>query len=117
VTYNVIPTPKFEDDMEFYIKKKKFLHIDDDLDAIISQLECGIFMGDPIADIDAHNKTYKVRAANSDTGMGKSNGYRVIYYAVTQDLEIYLLTVYYKKGDHRIPSDNEIKDIIQQYCL
>ena len=35
--------------------------------------------------------TYKVRAANTDTNVGKSNGYRIIYYVVKNDKEIYLL--------------------------
>ncbi len=117
MAYNVIPTPKFEDDVKFYLKKRKFVHINDDLDKVIQQLEKGNLLGDWIADIDANNKTYKVRAANSDTKVGKSNGYRLIYYAISQDLEIYLLTVYYKKDDKKIPTDKEIKNIILQYCF
>ena len=50
---------------------------------------------------DGH--TFKVRAANTDTRAGQSNGYRVIYYAVRDDEEVYLLTIYYKKDDSRIP--------------
>ena len=38
---------------------------------------------------------YKARIINSDTGRGKSGGYRVIYYIVTQDL-IRLVTIYSK---------------------
>lgn len=59
----------------------------------------------------------KVRVANTDTKVGKSNGYRVIYYAVKNDCEIYLLTIYYKKDDKRIPNNREIEDIVKKYCL
>lgn len=73
-------------------------------------------MGDAISSVSVKNKTYKVRVANSDTHQGKSNGYRIIYYAVTEDLEIYLLTIYYKKDDIRIPTDKEIAELIEKYC-
>ncbi|MBE6743685.1 MAG: hypothetical protein E7569_05580 [Ruminococcaceae bacterium] len=114
--YAVVSTPKFEEDIKFYIKKRKYKHIDDDLNIVIEQLELGNFLGDSITDINANNKTYKVRAANSDTCVGRSNGYRLVYYAISEELTIYLLTVYYKKDDGRIPSKSEIKEIIEQYC-
>ncbi|WP_206459465.1 hypothetical protein [Anaerovorax sp. IOR16] len=114
MSYEIVITKKFKNDIKFY--KKKFAHIEDDLDFIIEKLEQGEFIGTPLEDVDANNKTYKVRIANSDTKMGKSNGYRLVYYAVTDNLEIYLLTVYYKKDDKNIPSNNEIKRIIEQYC-
>jgi len=114
--YNVVPTPKFEADIKFYIKKKKYFHITDDIEDIVGDLEKGIFVGDEISEIDAHNKTYKVRAANSDCNTGKSNGYRLIYYAIAEDLTVYLLTIYSKKDDFNIPTDQEIKAIILKFC-
>lgn len=79
----------------------------------------GNLIGDPIPDINVVknniNKTYKVRIANSDTKQGKSNGYRMIYYAITDEAEIYLLTIYYKKDNNRIPSNSEIAEIIREY--
>lgn len=60
--------------------------------------------------------SYKVRATNSDTKAGKSNGYRIIYYAIKNDKEVYLLTVYYKKDEKRIPSKQQIIDLINKYC-
>lgn len=83
----------------------------------MSELEQGNLIGDELQGIQAKtstsNKSYKVRVANSDTKVGKSNGYRLIYYAITDDLEIYLLTIYYKKDDNDIPTENEIVGIIQ----
>lgn len=117
--YSIIPTKKFQEDIEYYIKKKKFTKIDDDLETIISSLEKGELLGDDIngLKIKSLNHTYKVRVANSNTNVGKSNGYRLIYYVVKDDKEIYLLTVYYKKEDKDIPNKLQIAAIINQYCL
>ena len=62
-------------------------------------------------------ETVKVRIANTDTRVGKSNGYRMIYYVVKNDYEIYLLTIYYKKEDNKIPSNKEIEALVKEYCL
>ena len=95
--YEVISTPQFESDIEYYEKKRKFHHISDDVDSIVEEIEKGNLVGDPIPDIKLPDgeDSYKVRAANSDTKSGKSNGYRIIYYAIKNDKEVYLLTVYY----------------------
>ena len=117
--YTVIPTDKFSKDVEYYVKKKKFKHIGNDIGKIVTALEGGHLLGDDIPGFqhDFNGQAYKVRAANTDTHVGKSNGYRIIYYAIRDDLEIYLLTIYYKKEDNRIPSNNDIIDIIEMYCL
>ena len=57
----------------------------------------------------------KVRIPNSDTHMGKANGYRMLYYAVNQECMAYLLTIYYKKEDNRIPSDEDIRNLAKVY--
>lgn len=41
----------------------------------------------------------------------------MIYYVVKDDGEIYLLTIYYKKDDNRIPTNEEIKELVLKYCL
>lgn len=66
---------------------------------------------------DKNNKIIKVRIANTDTRMGKSNGYRMIYYAIKEDESAYLLSIYYKKDDKRILSDKEIIDLVEEYCM
>ncbi len=65
---------------------------------------------------DNENNVVKVRIANSDTHSGKSNGYRLIYYAVKTDGTIYLLTIYYKKDKENI-SNKEIQELILKYCI
>ena len=97
--YTVIPTEQFEKDVKYYIKKKGFTHIGTDIKAITDELEKGNLIGAEIPGLriptDGH--TFKVRSANTDTRAGQFNGYRIIYYAVRDDAEVYLLTIYYKR--------------------
>jgi mRNA-degrading endonuclease RelE of RelBE toxin-antitoxin system len=81
-------------------------------------LEKGILVGDEIPGISYRvgGHTYKVRAANTDTGVGKRSGYRLIYYAIVDETTIFLLTLYYKKDDSRIPTNKEIIQIIEEFC-
>ena len=117
--YTVIPTPKFEQDIDYYERKKKFKHIVDDVNEIVKDLEKGILVGDVISGIKvpSNNHTYKVRSANTDTKVGKSNGYRIIYYVIKDDKEIYLVTVYYKKEDNAIPTNEQLAEWINEYCV
>jgi mRNA-degrading endonuclease RelE of RelBE toxin-antitoxin system len=117
--YEIVVTPRFEKDLEYYEKKRKFKHIEDDIDDEIQKIEEGTLVGEPIDDIHLENgkDVYKARAVNSDTRMGKSNGYRIIYYAIKNEKIAYLLTVYYKKDNNKIPSKKQISDLIKQYCF
>lgn len=117
--YEIIPTPKFSDDIKFYKRKKKFSHILDDIDTVVNEIEKGNLIGDAISDIQLPEgeDAYKVRAINTDTHMGKSNGYRIIYYVIKNNKEVYLLTIYYKKDDNKIPTKQEIIELITRYCL
>ncbi len=116
--FEIIPTERFEDDIRYYLKKKKFRNIMEDVNEVIEELEKGNLLGDAIPGlVFDNNETIKVRIANSDTKVGKSNGYRMIYYVVKNDYEIYLLTIYYKKEDSRIPSNKEIEQLVKDYCL
>jgi len=117
MTYEIIPTPVFLKDIEYYKRKKRYRKIDDDVSEIVRELETGNFVGDEINDLKLpdNESSYKVRAANSDLKVGKSNGYRIIYYVVKNDLEVYLLTIYSKKDKEDIPK-KEIIDMINLYC-
>ena len=83
----IIPTRKFNEDIEFYIRKKKF-------------------------NIPENTSVYKVRIANSSTNVGKSHGLRLWYYVAIAD-EIYLLAIYSKKDDIRIVSDKQIERLVE----
>lgn len=117
VKYNVIPTSRFIEDIEYYKKKKRYRKIDDDVTEIVNELTIGNLIGDAIADLHLPEgeNSYKVRAANSDLKVGKSNGYRIIYYVIKNDFEIYLLTIYSKKDQEDI-SSSEIVYLINEYC-
>lgn len=117
--YEVIATKQFEDDVNYYLKKKKYRHIIKDVGTVTEELEKGNFVGTVISDLnlEIENHTYKVRVANTDTREGKSNGYRIIYYVVKDDKEVYLLTIYYKKDDNNVPTNKEIADLVKEYCM
>ena len=115
--YNIIATKKFSKDIKTY--HKKFKSIADDVNEITNQLKKGNLLGDMIPNLqmkDNENNVLKVRIANSDTNTGKSNGYRLIYYAVKTDGTIYLLTIYYKKDKENI-SNKEIQELVIKYCM
>ena len=67
--YKVIPTERFMKDVKYYVKKKGFGKISQDIKS------------------------------------------------VTDDQEVYLLTIYYKKDDNKIPSDTEIIQLVEEYCV
>lgn len=78
VKYKVITTKKFEKDIKMY--RKKFRHVQDDIKEIVDNLKLGNLIGDIIPNvkmIDDSNNVIKVRVANSDVHVGKSNGYRM----------------------------------------
>ena len=110
----IIPTKKFNDDVEFYIRKKKFLKIRADIKTVTDELEQGNLVGDRLEALNFPENTaaYKVRVANSSTNVGKSGGFRVLYYVAIAD-EIYLVTVYSKKDDIRVPSDKQVELLIK----
>ena len=56
---------------------------------------------------------YKVRIKNSDNNKGKSAGYRIITYLITQN-EILLVNIY-SKSDIANISDEDINMTIKQY--
>ena len=111
----LIPTPRFEQDVKFYIRKKKYLKIKEDIKSVTDKLEHGLLVGDELEDIVVNGRTFKVRIANSSANVGKSNGFRLIYYVVTEAGDIYLLTIYSKKDDDRVLTDDEIRELVRLY--
>lgn len=85
----------------------------DDIGTILPDLAAGNLVGDKLEGIRIPENTavYKVRIANTSANVGKSNGFRLIYYLAIED-EIYLLTIYSKKDDERIPNDEQIALIV-----
>ncbi|MBQ9488082.1 MAG: hypothetical protein IJU91_09865 [Selenomonadaceae bacterium] len=100
--------------MKFYINKKKFTKIKADIATVTNELKEGNLVGDKLQDLDIPEGTavYKVRIANSSANVGKSNGFRLLYYVVIED-KIYLLTIYSKKDDIRVINDKQIELLIR----
>lgn len=115
--YKVITTKQFDKDIKTY--KKKFRAVGEDVNEVIKELKKGNLIGDVVQNIkmkDDDDNVIKVRVANSDTHSGKSNGYRLIYYAEKSNGTIYLLTIYYKKEKANI-TNKEIQKLILKYCI
>ncbi len=104
---------KMSEDVRFYVRKKKFKKILDDIASVLPDLEAGNLIGDKLAGFNLPEGAalYKVRIANTSANVGKSNGFRLIYYLAIEE-KIYLLTIYSKKDDERIPNDAQIAMLV-----
>lgn len=109
----IIWSSRFESDVRYYFKKKHYKKILDDIDKVVDELKAGNFVGDRLENINlqGNSAVYKVRVANTSTKSGKSNGFRIIYYLKVEE-KIYLVTIYSKKDDNRIPTDAQIAELI-----
>ena len=105
MNYNVIPIDKFKKEAKRLIKKYPSLKKElSDLNLIlISTPDYGISLG--------HN-AFKVRVAIKSKGTGKSGGARVVTYVVTENREIYLLTIY-DKAELETIDDKTLRKIIK----
>ena len=106
-------TEKINDDIDYYIRKKKYKKIIEDIATVLPDLEAGNFLGDKLSGFNLPEGAalYKVRIANTSANVGKSNGFRLIYYLATAE-KIYLMTIYSKKDDERIPNDAQIAMLV-----
>lgn len=87
---------------------KKYRNIRSDLKPIFAQITAGQTPGDQVPSAGA--TVYKVRVPNRDARVGKSGGYRVIYYLQTGEQRV-MLIVYSKTERQDIPI-NELKAIL-----
>lgn len=115
--YNIMVTERFKKDLKYYVKKKNYYKLKDDMNDMVKELEEGNLIGDEISGLKLKQgeKSFKVRVANNTTKVGKSNGFRIIYYVIKNDCEIYLLTIY-EKADKVNISQSEIRNLINEYC-
>jgi mRNA-degrading endonuclease RelE of RelBE toxin-antitoxin system len=113
--YNITYTPLFYSKIKKY--NKRFKSTLKDIAPLIENLENGIFDGDKIegACINKNEIVYKVRIGIKSIPVGKSGGYRVIYYIVKKENDIYMLDIYFK-GDKENITNNEIIETIKKYC-
>ncbi|MCF8255239.1 MAG: type II toxin-antitoxin system RelE/ParE family toxin [Bacteroidia bacterium] len=105
MNYNIIPIERFRREAKRLIKKYPTLK--DELIELNSLLTKTPDLGTSLG-----NNTYKVRLAIKSKGKGKSGGARVITYLLTEEKEIYLLTIFDKSEFDSI-DDKSLKNIIQ----
>ena len=105
----IVSTDEFEKDVKKLFKK--YRSIPKDLKVVKDTL-----LQNPKAGISLSNHTYKLRVSNSSTNSGKSGGFRVIYYFLDSQGNIYLLKIY-SKSDLSTVSDEKILEILKENGL
>ena len=79
----------FEKDVKRLFKKYK--QLPSDLKLLKEELS-----KNPKSGIELGNRCYKIRLANSSIPTGKSGGFRIIYYYIDSDNNLYLMSMYSK---------------------
>ena len=105
MNYNVVALPKFSTQLKKLAKKYKKIKID--LQQVIKELK-----ENPKIGIALQHNCYKIRVANSSVPIGKSGGFRIIYYFLDENNNIYLMSIYSKTQKESI-SENEIVEILK----
>jgi mRNA-degrading endonuclease RelE of RelBE toxin-antitoxin system len=105
MNYNVIPIDKFKKEAKRL--SKKYPSLKKELSGLSTLLSTNPTSGTPLG-----NDSYKIRLAIKSKNTGKSGGARVITYVITEDKEVYLLTIY-DKTDLDTVNDKTLRKIIQ----
>ncbi len=106
---NIKTLSSFDKDVKRLYKSYKKLP--SDLKALKEEL-----LQNPKSGIELGNKCYKIRLANSSIPTGKSGGFRVIYYYLDDDLNLYLMSIYSKSELENI-DDKVILNILKENNL
>ncbi len=86
---------------------KRYKSISKDLKLLQEELK-----ESPRSGIELGNNCYKIRLANSSVPTGKSGGFRVIYYYIDENNNIFLVHIYSKSDTDNI-SENKILEILK----
>ncbi len=105
MAYNIIATPKFNN--EFKSLVKKYSSLKNEYAGLITSLE-----QNPVTGTSLGNNCYKIRLSIKSKGKGKSGGARVITYLQVIHKIIYLLSIYDKSEKENI-SDKELRIVLQ----
>jgi len=106
---NIISLDNFSREVKKLFKKYKKITADlQELQKILQQ--------NPQAGIELGHGCYKIRLANSSIPTGKSGGFRVIYYYLDAQNNIYLMSMYSKTELENI-SDEKIIAILKENGL
>lgn len=90
---------------------KKYKHLPNDLKLLKKELT-----ENPKSGIELGNRCYKIRLANSSIPTGKSGGFRIIYYYIDADENLYLMSMYSKNELENI-DEKTILDILKENNL
>ena len=104
MSYSVIPIEKFKKEAKRL--SKKYHSLKDELIVLNSLLSESPDSGTPLG-----NNTFKIRLAIKSKGKGKSGGARIISYLLTENKDVFLLTIYDKAEMDSI-DDKVLKQII-----
>jgi hypothetical protein len=104
----IVPTPNFQKSVKKLLKKYKSLLKDlemffEDYELLQKQAQ------------ELGSNCFKIRLANSSIPIGKSGGFRVIYF-IKQENKIYLLEIYSKSQQANI-SKEQITEILEKSGL
>ena len=104
MSLTLIPTPEFIKTVKKLSKKYKIISHD------LRMLELEL-LSNQDGSIDLGGGLYKIRVANSSVPVGKSGGFRVIYYKKIAN-KIYLLYIYSKSDIENI-DDKKLTEILK----
>ena len=98
-------TPEFK--REYKRLSKKYISLDEDMKELIKELQENSMLGTSLG-----SNAFKIRLAISSKNKGKSGGARIITYFITEENEVFLLSIYDKSEQENI-SDKAIKALIK----
>ena len=90
---------------------KKYKQLPNDLKVLNKEL-----LENPKSGIELGNRCYKIRLANSSIPTGKSGGFRIIYYHIDTNENLYLMSMYSKSELENI-DDKIILQILKENGL
>ncbi|MEA3522050.1 MAG: type II toxin-antitoxin system RelE/ParE family toxin [Campylobacterota bacterium] len=105
MSFEIKPVAGFRKD--FKLLSKKYKKLDDDVKKVILELK-----ENPKAGSDLGYNCYKIRMANSSASTGKSGGFRLIYYFIDEQNNLYLMNIYSKTKKENI-SENELLELLK----
>jgi len=105
MSFEIKPLAGFKKDLK--ILSKKYKKIADDIRKVILDLKAN-----PKAGAYIQYNCYKIRVPNSSTQRGKSGGFRIIYYFLDKQNNLYLMNIYSKTKKENI-SDNELLELLK----
>jgi len=109
MSYKIYALNQFKKDVKSL--QKRYKNIKNDLKTLNKSLQ-----NNPKEGINLFSNVYKIRIQNSSINKGKSAGFRVIYYYIDNQNNIYLLTIYSKSDISNI-SDKKILQILKNEGL